>query len=309
MRIVLGVDEEMRCAAASRQLARLRFQDAVVDALNVMPPVVFYPGDPLGMPMPSEEIFEEIRRGKTEEGERLARQAAEQLRQDGLTVGKVQAKFGSPVERLMDQAEAVHADLIAVGCAGKSPARAFFTGSVGRGLIISAQQSVLIAKADTRKTGPLRAVLATDHSPYADSCLGRLLEMAPQGIDHLTVVTVYPKEFLENVRPYLPDFSLDPAIWFEQGLTARNQAAIERLAPLGCGQVTSRVMSGSVNESLEQAMKEADAELLILGAQGHGFAERLRLGSTSFHQALSEPYSVFVLRVAPDTRPAVTVAP
>lgn len=38
-------------------------------------------------------------------------------------------------------------------------------------------------------------------------------------------------------------------------------------------------------------------ELLILGAQGHGFWERLTVGSVSFHQAIAESHSVLMLRV------------
>ena len=37
--------------------------------------------------------------------------------------------------------------------------------------------------------------------------------------------------------------------------------------------------------------------LMILGAQGHGFIERLLIGSTSLHQVAAEPYPVLVLRV------------
>ena len=200
----------------------------------------------------------------------------------------------------MGYSDREQASLIAVGCSGKSAARAFFTGSVGRGLTIAAHQSLLIAKGEP-KEGPIRAVLATDHSAYANDCLDKLLELAPQGISHLTVMSAYPKEILGHLMPYLPDIVLDPSEWVEQGLEQRNQQVIQKLAPLGSMGTgctfASRVMGMDADEAIETAMGEAEADLLILGAQGHGFVERLTTGSTSFHQVVAEPYSVFLLRV------------
>jgi hypothetical protein len=43
-------------------------------------------------------------------------------------------------------------------------------------------------------------------------------------------------------------------------------------------------------------MLDTKSDLLVLGAQGHGFLARLRMGSKSFHQVVSERYSVLVLR-------------
>jgi nucleotide-binding universal stress UspA family protein len=43
-------------------------------------------------------------------------------------------------------------------------------------------------------------------------------------------------------------------------------------------------------------MQETHSELLVLGSQGHGFMERIALGSTSLEQAIKQPYSVLVVR-------------
>jgi nucleotide-binding universal stress UspA family protein len=197
----------------------------------------------------------------------------------------------------MKYADHVRARLIAVGSSGKSPLRSFFMGSVGRGILIGAYQSILIARGGSAERGPVRAVLATDHSPYANRCIEALLRLAPRGISHLTVVTVFPKDKMEALLPFLPDFVLDPAEWVEQGLERRNREVIEKLKPLGCD-AASRVEDGEVHDSLRKVMKDARADLLIPGAQGHGFVERVTLGSVSFHEAMSEPHSVLVLRAA-----------
>ena len=41
-----------------------------------------------------------------------------------------------------------------------------------------------------------------------------------------------------------------------------------------------------------------NADLLVLGAQGHGFLERLTTGSVSLDQAVARPYSVIVMRAS-----------
>jgi len=76
----------------------------------------------------------------------------------------------------------------------------------------------------------------------------------------------------------------------------RNEQVCERLRALGA-QCESRVEEAHPNEAIQNAMKETEADLLILGAQGHGFWDRLAIGSISFHQAIAEPHSVLLLRV------------
>lgn len=293
MKVVLGVDSESYYTAASALLARLRFTNAVVDAVHVMSPLTCYPADPYtAMTTP---LLAEVMEEREAEARKIVCNARERLTEDGLRVGATSVPKGSEVGELMDYADREQASLIAVGCSGKSATRAFFTGSVGRGLTIGAHQSLLVAKGEP-KEGPIRAVLATDHSPYANDCVCKLRELAPQGIAHLTVMTAYPKEMLGHLMPYLPDIVLDPSEWVEQGLEQRNQQLIEKLTPLGCA-FASRVIGLETDTAIKKAMWEADADLLILGAQGHGFIERLTLGSTSFHQVVAEPYSVLILRV------------
>jgi nucleotide-binding universal stress UspA family protein len=43
-------------------------------------------------------------------------------------------------------------------------------------------------------------------------------------------------------------------------------------------------------------MLDTQADILVMGAQGHGFVERVFIGSVSLHQALYEPYPVMIVR-------------
>jgi nucleotide-binding universal stress UspA family protein len=55
-------------------------------------------------------------------------------------------------------------------------------------------------------------------------------------------------------------------------------------------------VNASVNDAIKQTMQEFNAQLLIVGAHGHGFFERMMLGSIALHQVVAEPHSVLVLR-------------
>ena len=57
------------------------------------------------------------------------------------------------------------------------------------------------------------------------------------------------------------------------------------------------VQEGESNEVIRNAMTSSGADLLIMGAQGHGFLDRLVIGSTSHHHFVAEPYPVLLLRL------------
>lgn len=297
MRILLGVDGAGCWKSASVLLGNLRFHDGVVDTLHFVESPLYPWADIVDAIIP--QMMEEDNAKAYNEGERMSKEATAALGQGGVLTGVSQAEYGSPAQGLMDYADGANVALIAVGSSGKSPARSFFTGSVGRGLLIEANQSVLIARSETAPNEPVRVVFATDHSAYATRCVDMLLALAPQGISHLTVLTAYPKAEIETVRPFLTNLATDPAQAIKAGLEQRNQAVIQKLAPLGCP-FMSLVLDGEVHETIKYAMKASHSDLLILGAQGHGFVERITLGSVSFQEAMGEAHSVLVLRLQPN---------
>jgi nucleotide-binding universal stress UspA family protein len=50
------------------------------------------------------------------------------------------------------------------------------------------------------------------------------------------------------------------------------------------------------HEAVETAMRDQKADLLIMGAKGKGFWDRIRLGSNTLHQALNTSNDLLVLR-------------
>ncbi len=294
----MGADGRNGDARVVNLVKRLQFSAPAsdgchVDVVNVVESIPY-----LWMSAPelsSPAIIQQLTERQEEEGIAAVSHVVEML--NGSVAGcRAMTRQGGAVDQLLAHAEDSHADLIAVGGVQESEFAAFLTGSVGRGLVIGAKkQSLLVVKGDIAPEGSLKVVFATDHSKYADHCIDTLLSFAPRGIEHLTVVTAYPKETIQSLRPLLPEFVLNPAEWIFKNLEERNQQVIERLKPLGCT-FDSMVVDDEANPVIEKAMKDTQADLLILGARGHGFIERLTVGSISFHQVIAEPYSVLVLR-------------
>jgi len=215
---------------------------------------------------------------------------------------------GNAAVALMDRADLTHADLIAVNGARRfTRMDALLTGSVARDIVVGAHQSVLIARDRAHEAGgsedtpttPVRAVLATDHSPYANRCVELLGRLAPAGIGHLTVLSAYPDYQIQAFRSVVGEMAVDPAEAIRDHLCERNTTVIDLLSHhLAPGTAfTSQVTPEPVQTAIAHAMAAAEADLLILGAKGHGFAERLLLGSVSFrHAVVHAPYSVLILR-------------
>jgi nucleotide-binding universal stress UspA family protein len=183
---------------------------------------------------------------------------------------------GDPLRNMLDLAETSHFDLMVVGSQNRSSLEKVLLGSVTRGLLNKSVHSFLVGKAYGSAAGPVTAVFATDHSDYCDRCAELLMELKPQGISRLVVLTVFDSDA--------------PSVELEES-TRRVAEQLRGVAP-----TLSKVVEGDVDDGIAQTMVDESADLLIIGGQGHGFLERLRSGSTSWDQVEKRDYSVLVLR-------------
>jgi nucleotide-binding universal stress UspA family protein len=295
MKIVLGADLAMAAGGspAVELLKRLRFAQVQTDVVHVVPPPVYagWEYDPVIAPSVLADVMQQDRQSAAEAMDKVVAELG--------GAAKTVVVSGNATERLMAHADETQADLVVVNGTIAGPLVAFLTGSVARGLVIGAHQSVLLARGKSEELRPLRAVLATDHSPYAERCMARLTQLWPQGVQHITVLSAYPEERLRAMEPMLPAMTVEPSKAVREALEAKNSALIERLSGCFHPMLTtfeSRVSPLPVHDAIAETMKTSDAELLILGAHGHSFLERLTLGSTSFRESVFAPYSVLVMR-------------
>ena len=73
------------------------------------------------------------------------------------------------------------------------------------------------------------------------------------------------------------------------------QAAAARLAAAGY-ETRALCAEGLSARAIRGAVIDLDADLVILGARGHRWLERVLLGSFALEQTVDEPHSVLILR-------------
>jgi nucleotide-binding universal stress UspA family protein len=202
---------------------------------------------------------------------------------------------GPPAACLVALAEDRKAELTVVG-SGRKHGASFLFGSVRRALAIGSKVSVLTAE-ESNCVGPVTAVFATDHSDYANRCLAKLLEWGPRGLRKVHVVTAFdPHSVAVKSLVYKLDSDAPPEVFVRQQLELKCQAAADQLTRAGY-ETAVHVVEGETNEVIVDAMKDVKADLLILGSQGHGFLERLLVGSVALHQVASAYYPILLIRV------------
>jgi len=204
---------------------------------------------------------------------------------------------GHPASALIEAADQLGASLVGAAATKFGPIRCAVFGSVCRALTIGAHQSVLIAKDMPTPDKPLTAVFATDHSTYCDKAIDALYQMNPMGIQKLVIMSaVAPKGYDELWASYgLPESEQATLTLNREKVTQRNAAIAERFRGLNM-ETSVAVIDKPVRDGINEVMADNNADLLILAAQGHGFVERMTIGSVSLHEAVAEPHSLLILR-------------
>lgn len=297
IQVLVGIDHES--GAVVPLLKRLSFPYAHIDVVHVLSGADFlaYGVDGHRTAADVEQVIVQENRHNRQQVERVARELSQGTNQNVTT----DVLFGHPAEALLKRAESLRAELIAVNAAHtKKESAAALSGSIARALLMAAPQSVLIGRPSQllgAEAEPVRAVFATDHSDYANRCVEKLIDFAPQGLTHLTLVTAMPEVELEQLDHAVPQLAVTVSGSVRQALEKRNLALVQKLQrELPKVEVQALILPMPVPDALEQAMDSASADLLILGAKGHGLVERLTLGSVSLRAAMSSAYSVLVLR-------------
>lgn len=291
MRVVLGVDPKRRYSSALRLMGRMAIPGLEVDALLVLEPVREIPAV---TPTPS---YRQLFMLNDEEAAKIVDAAVQELHEFGIA-GRGDFCLGSPPVELEELADKVQADWIAVGSEEKGAWGSLFFGSVTRSLAIYSRRSFLVAKGTPSATGPLRAVIATDHSPYCRQAIDGLLANWPPGIREVSIITadwvdlpVFTSSFAEAPDPSIYQAVLD----WGSGLASKSEELRQRFLDLGIAAEAS-VVRAEPRDAISTEMARTQADLLIMAARGRGILERLTLGSTAMHVVTAQPHSVLVLR-------------
>lgn len=294
MKITMGVDDAGRAALVAETIEALKFTAPKIDIVHVTESWSDAPYSTLQSQSPDlvTRYFEIIEN----EAKGLLTTVRSDLEQRGFKGTRTHHLQGFVTNQLLQHAQDTGASLLAVGSSGKGPIEAIMVGSVTRKAAIGSDRTLLVAKQPVNKSKPLKAVLATDHSPYAKRFIEEFGRLAPRGIGELVVTTVYPAEMIKAMSSVAGHFKADVGGWLRSELENANQKVCKQLSAIGAT-CKSRVESASnVSDKLADIMREEKADLLIVGAQGRGFIERMTVGSVALDQVMKRHYSVLVVR-------------
>jgi nucleotide-binding universal stress UspA family protein len=190
------------------------------------------------------------------------------------------------VEGILGEARRVRADVIVLGWRGHGALRRLLAGSVSRGVVRQAECSVLVVRRAARDVD--RIVVGFDGSANAKRAVALVARLAPPRRGRVKLVTV-PEGLLEVPSPALASRRLRGLAIAEgrrinEDRIAAARRALERparkLAAAGW-KVDTSVTTGPPLEDLLEAVRDASARLLVVGARGTGGVKRLLVGSVA----------------------------
>lgn len=165
MKALLGIERGLGCESAIRLLRRLDFPDLTVDLLHCIESLVTDSRFPDGL---GEETPPSSHQATVESDGREALEIAKQFASEQGIRAQTWITSGNPARAIVEFADKHETDLIVVRPSPKGIIRTFLFGSTTRAVVAAANQSVLVVKDGGEALNGIRAVVATDHSPYFD---------------------------------------------------------------------------------------------------------------------------------------------
>lgn len=201
---------------------------------------------------------------------------------------------GPVVNTIIQEAEALSADLIVMGTHGRGGFEHLMLGSVTERVLRRAPCPVLTVPSrapDAVPTGPVvfRSILcATDFSAASQHGLTLAASLAKNGNARLTLMHV-----VEPMSVYETMALEGSAAIFEDARRA-GIARLHEIAPSGVD-VTEVVTLGKPHRDILQRAAEDESDLIVVGVHS-GFASRFFLGSTTNHVVREASCSVLSVR-------------
>ncbi|NDC36707.1 MAG: universal stress protein [Proteobacteria bacterium] len=204
---------------------------------------------------------------------------------------------GFTVSALLQEASRLSTNLLVVSVRPRSRLEQLLTQSITGTLIHKAPQSLLIARGNFQRDQRIRALIATDHSEYCTHALERLIQFAPRGLAAATVVSCFSAQLRRALASADEVAAQHEKARWSAHLEGQNQRVLRLLEPLGVP-IESLVATQTPGDIIPKLIEEQGYNLLILGAHGHGFFERLGIGSVTHELFSKTNCSLMVLRSA-----------
>jgi nucleotide-binding universal stress UspA family protein len=297
-RILCPTDfSEFSLRALKRAVNLASWFEARVTALHVMPRTPWaLPGDAYGTYV---TMAADLSRARQEEEAKELARFIEPFLGEGAPIETTLVE-GDPWREIQAAAEALPADLVVMGTHGRSGFEHLLLGSVTEKVLRRAPCPVFtVGNAEAAPSaGPLfrRILCAADLTKASGATLDMALSLAEENLAEVTLLHVV-EGFLGETGPDLyrpvPDIVPMRRSFVEQ---ARERLHDAGTAAHGFCDVSERVETGTAWREILRVAKETSADLIVMGAHGHGALGRLFLGSTTNQVVRHAPCPVLIVR-------------
>ena len=203
------------------------------------------------------------------------------IKGDGGDVAEAYLRQGPTVDRILDLAEEIDADLIVVGSRGFGPIKRLALGSVSEGVVHHATCPVLVTRGRERAWPPARIVVGDDGSDYAEEA-GQLAAGIGKAFGAEVVLVRAHPPFRSKVSSQGRAYQLEA---FEDALL-RDERDLKRRARkledvLWSRPLATVVEGDAATTIVKLAERDGRPTFVVVGSRGLGPINRLRLGSVS----------------------------
>ena len=213
---------------------------------------------------------------------------------------QVRVVDGPTVDAIIKQAERVRARVIVLGSSGHGPIARLLLGSTSLGVVREMKHAALVVRGRAR--GWARVALAFDGSPAARRAVTFLAGLEVPAGGQITIVRVLDRVALPSLA-LMPEATRSALAAQAASVEAAGEKKARREIDTAAAELSRAgwkvnvvIRRGAALRELLDATEKARAQLLAVGARGHGAFERLLLGSVAEGALHRSPVSVLVTR-------------
>ncbi|MBX3096238.1 MAG: universal stress protein [Fimbriimonadaceae bacterium] len=285
MKVILAIHPGYDSAPLTQALSQLALRGAVVEVVSVIEPVTVSAPFSFGAVNVPSNVLTQIEESTNAAAQRVAERIS------GATTW---VPCGDPAMEINARAEATGADLIITGSERKGLFGSLFMGSVTRGLALHGKSSLFLVKQGGADLSTM--VFATDMSDYSKKCWESFIAHAPGCLRKLHVTTTVDVSAPNYgwLFPNMADFISIPDPNVEKMVAQQRNMFPESSLP-GV-EVIHEVVMSDAQDGLATAADERGAGALIVGGQGHTWADRVFIGSVALHHTMHGETNLWLLR-------------
>ena len=216
---------------------------------------------------------------KKQMGEVLLEDAAQQLRKRDVIVSDATVTLGAPQEGILKRATEIDADLIVIGAGTRSKTGDFQLGPIAQAIIEHAQQPVLTIRQDRPQPVFQSLLCPIDHSPVSRRGLLNAIRLAKALGARLHVLSVIPEVSWFTAAEQSGQITDVQAAYATQW----SEAFHKFLEPISFEGVdaTLALRTGRPADEILEAVRQHDADLIVMGTTGKSGLSRILIGSTT----------------------------